>query len=83
MRPGESCSLQTAPQQQVVETSDSELEELLRDTPEIFRFRDPEPVQLDEMDEAGEAIQEHLGRAFLNGSFKFRDPEQLNEGSGF
>ena len=34
--PGESCSLQTAPQQPVVAASDSdsELEELLRDTPE-------------------------------------------------
>ena len=34
--PGESCSLQTAPQQPVVaaSNSDSELEELLRDTPE-------------------------------------------------
>ena len=37
-------------------------------------FRDPEPVQLDEMDEADEAVQGHP----LNESFKFRDPEQLN-----
>ena len=36
VRPGENCSLHTAPQEPVVETSDSdsELEELLRDTPE-------------------------------------------------
>ena len=36
MKPGESCSLHTAPQQPVAAASDSdsELEELLRDTPE-------------------------------------------------
>ena len=36
MRPGENCSLQTSSQKPVVETSDSdsELKELLRDTPE-------------------------------------------------
>ena len=49
----------------------------------MFKFKDPEPVQLDETDEAGEAVQEHLGQEHLNGSFKFRDPEQLNNGSGF
>ena len=48
-------------------------------TPELFR--DPEPVQLDAMDEAEEAVQEHPGREHLNKSFKFRDPEQLNEES--
>ena len=50
---------------------------------EMFKFKDPEPVQLDETDEAGEAVQEHLGQEHLNGSFKFRDPEQLNNVSGF
>ena len=48
-------------------------------TPELFR--DPEPVQLNAMDEAEEAVQEHPGREHLNKSFKFRDPEQLNEES--
>ena len=55
---------------------------------EVFRFRDPEPVRLDEMDKAGEAVQEHLGQEHLGQehltrSFKFRDPEQLNNGSIF
>ena len=41
IKPGESCYLQTAPQQPVVEASDSdlELEELLRDTTEPSTLR--------------------------------------------
>ena len=35
------------------------------------------------MDEAEKDVQEHHGREHLNESFKFRDPEQLNEKSGF
>ena len=35
------------------------------------------------MGEADEAVQEHPCREHLNESFKFRDPEQLNEESGF
>ena len=42
---------------------------------EVFRFRDPEPVHLDEIDRAEEASQGHL----LNESFMFREPEQLTE----
>ena len=46
MKPGESCSLQTAPQQPVVEASDSdlELEELLRDTTEPSTPPDQSPT---------------------------------------
>ena len=35
------------------------------------------------MDEAEKDVQKHHGREHLNESFKFRDPEQLNEKSGF
>ena len=35
------------------------------------------------MEDAEEAVQGHPGREHLNESFKFRDPEQLNERSGF
>ena len=40
---------------------------------EVFRFRDPEPVCLDEINKAEEASQ------LLNESFMFREPEQLTE----
>ena len=33
---------------------------------EVFEFRNPESVQLDEMDEAEEAVQRHPGLEHLN-----------------
>ncbi len=50
---------------------------------EVFKFRDPELVQLNEIDEAEEAVQGHSGREQLNESFRFSDPEQLNDEFGF
>ena len=50
---------------------------------EVFKFRDPELVQLNEIDEAEEAVQGHPGREQLNESFIFSDPEQLNDEFGF
>ena len=43
----------------------------------VFRFRDPEPVNLDEIDEAAETALGHPGRELLNESFTFREPDQL------
>ena len=43
----------------------------------VFRFRDPEPVHLDEMNEAAETAWRHPGRELLNESFTFREQEQL------
>ena len=100
VKPEESCSRQAALQSPITAASesDSELEELLRDTPEpstlpvqsptpgpsltpgaaritekaspnnlvlelqyeVFRFRDPEPVCLDEINKAEEASLGHL-----------------------
>ena len=48
-----------------------------------LQVRDPELVQLNEIDEAKEAVQGHPGREQLNESFRFSDPEQLNDEFGF
>ena len=45
----------------------------------LFRFRDPEPVQLDELDEAAVTTQGHPGQELQNENFRFRELEQLTE----
>ena len=45
----------------------------------IIRFRDPEPVCKDEIDEAKEAAQGRPGQELLNESFMVREPEQLTK----
>ena len=45
----------------------------------LFRFIDPEPVQLDESDEAAVTTQRHPGQELQNENFRFRELEQLTE----
>ena len=45
----------------------------------VFRFRDPEPVCTDEMDEAAVTAQEHPDQELQNEIFRCRELEQLTE----
>ena len=49
---------------------------------EVYRIRDPEPVQLNEIYEDEEASQGNPGRELLNESFLFRELEQLIDDYG-
>ena len=70
---GDTSSLETLSESE--ETAPGDLVPELHN--EVFRFRDPEPVCTDEIDEAKEAAQGRPGQELLNESFMVR--EQLTK----
>ena len=73
----------TSPDIELEDFSESEEAALEDIVPELhnglFRFRDPEPVQLNGSDEDAATTQGHPGQAIQKENFMFREPEQLTE----